>query len=408
MIINFSIENFMSINKKQTLSFNVSEKDKLNDSCRAIVDKKYCNTIMSVLGNNASGKTNILKALSFLLWFSKHSYTMRSLDEYEPMIMPHKLSKKKNSLFELIFEKDGTEYLYKLQLNNKEIEYEYLGFKKERGFSYLYEIKKEKNDLCFLKWSDKLGKLNENDKKRFLSMKLCSLFAFLSAMGYLSSFRTDLLYPYTTNIGPRGKGTEDFFNIFLTESTLLKQNIKRREKIEKFLAECDLGFAGFDFQKSIIVRKKEGVPEKREILDLLEVKHQTSESGFSLPLLQESNGTQKVISLLDKIFGVLEKGGIAIIDELEDSLHPYLVKKVLYLFKSLMYNPLNAQILFSTHSPLLLEECTKTQIFLIEKTEDLASEAYRLDEVEGVRNCDNFCAKYLAGTYGAVPQGRWF
>lgn len=408
MIINFSIENFMSIKDKQVLSFEVSEKDKLNDSCRKILGKSFCNTIASVLGNNASGKTNILKALSFLLWFSKNSYAIRSVEDYGPMVLPHMLSKKKNSLFELVFEKNGTEYLYKLQLNNREIEYEYLGFKKERGFSYLYEIKKGKEGLDFLKWSDKLGKLNENDKKRFLSMKLCSLFSFLSAMGYLSSLNMDLLYSYTTNVGPAGKGNEDVFNIFIKESSLLKQNLERREKIENFLTECDLGFAGFAFQKSVVVEHKKGMPEETKELDLLGVKHKTANARFSLTLLQESNGTQKIISLLDKIFGVLEKGGTAIIDELEDSLHPYLVKKIIYLFKSPARNPLNAQILFSTHSPILLEECTKTQIFLVEKTEELASELYRLDEVEGARNCDNFCAKYLAGTYGAVPQGRWF
>jgi hypothetical protein len=41
---------------------------------------------------------------------------------------------------------------------------------------------------------------------------------------------------------------------------------------------------------------------------------------------------------------------------------------------------------------------------LVEKDENCESTAWRLDEVEGVRNDDNFYAKYMAGAYGAVPR----
>lgn len=71
-------------------------------------------------------------------------------------------------------------------------------------------------------------------------------------------------------------------------------------------------------------------------------------------------------------------------------------------------NKYNAQILFSTHQALLLKELTKTQIFIVEKNkEDLTTEIYRLDEVEGVRNDENYAQKYLSGTYGGVPDIDW-
>ena len=110
---------------------------------------------------------------------------------------------------------------------------------------------------------------------------------------------------------------------------------------------------------------------------------------------------------MDRVFKILDRGGILVFDEIEDALHPVFVCKIINMFKSMEVNPNNAQLLFTTHSPLLLEECTKTQIYLVEKNQQLVSELFRLDEVEGVRNCDNFCAKYLAGTYGGVPKGRW-
>jgi hypothetical protein len=46
----------------------------------------------------------------------------------------------------------------------------------------------------------------------------------------------------------------------------------------------------------------------------------------------------------------------------------------------------------------------KSQVVLVEKDPDCISDAYRLDTVQGIRNDDNFYAKYMAGSYGAVPN----
>lgn len=40
---------------------------------------------------------------------------------------------------------------------------------------------------------------------------------------------------------------------------------------------------------------------------------------------------------------------------------------------------------------------------LVQKNEDCESTASRMDAVEGIRNDDNYYAKYMAGAYGAVP-----
>jgi hypothetical protein len=46
----------------------------------------------------------------------------------------------------------------------------------------------------------------------------------------------------------------------------------------------------------------------------------------------------------------------------------------------------------------------KSQVFLVEKNADCESSAWRMDSIQGIRNDDNFYAKYMAGAYGAVPQ----
>src|SRR5699024_1202058 len=97
-------------------------------------------------------------------------------------------------------------------------------------------------------------------------------------------------------------------------------------------------------------------------------------------------------------------GGLAVIDEMESDLHPHMLAELIDLFISPETNPHNAQLIFSTHSHELLNMLLKQQIVLVEKDEQLNTDAYRLDDVEGVRADDNIYAKYLAGAYGGIPN----
>lgn len=404
MIIDFSVENFLSIKQPQSIYFNVMDKDVLNDSHRELYNNLKCNTITALIGNNASGKTNMLRALAFLLQTAKYSYENKT--GLTADVAPHRLSSNPVSSFTVHFEKQGKEYEYILKLSPKQLEHEFLGIKKKRGYSYLYEVKRQNGKLNIVKWSSILGKLNQYDKERFLNMHPCSFFSFLLSTGHLNLLGLNNLYAFKSNVGKIGKGTEHPFEIFVKEYTNLKKDERKKQRIEQFLKECDLAFSGFEFEEQTVADPDNENKEKKTFS--LKIKHKVKDKEFTLSLLQESNGTQHLVSLLDRVFSMLDSGGILIWDEIEDSLHPYLARKVLQLFTSKILNPLNAQLIFTTHAPLLLDNCTKTQIYLVEKNIQLSSEVFCLSEVEGVRNTDNFAAKYLTGAYGAVPTGRWF
>ncbi|MGP3427029.1 AAA family ATPase, partial [Escherichia coli] len=66
-------------------------------------------------------------------------------------------------------------------------------------------------------------------------------------------------------------------------------------------------------------------------------------------------------------------------------------------------NPHQAQLIFTCHTPEVLNRLQKHQIYLCEKQQQI-SDAWRLDEVVGVRADDNLYAKYMAGALGAVPE----
>ena len=74
MIKEFKITNFFSIKDTQTISFNIKKKDMLDQSSFISPCKNKLNNIIALIGNNASGKTTVLKGLSFLLWFISSSY----------------------------------------------------------------------------------------------------------------------------------------------------------------------------------------------------------------------------------------------------------------------------------------------------------------------------------------------
>ena len=108
--------------------------------------------------------------------------------------------------------------------------------------------------------------------------------------------------------------------------------------------------------------------------------------------------------MLSFIFPALKKGSICLIDEIESNLHPNILPAVVNLFTSEETNPKGAQLICTTHMPILMADLSKYQIFLVEKNKDCESEVYRLDEVKEVRSDDNLFKKYLAGAYGGIPD----
>ncbi|HUD08658.1 MAG TPA: ATP-binding protein, partial [Candidatus Saccharimonadales bacterium] len=178
---------------------------------------------------------------------------------------------------------------------------------------------------------------------------------------------------------------------FFSES----ENEALKKEAEKLLSRFDLGLESFDIKKE----KKEN-----ELSINVQVAHTFGDEKIYLPMQYESSGTKQLFVLLKAILVVLAKGGVAVLDEFDVNLHPEMVLSLFDLFVQPETNPKNAQLLFSTHSHRVLSKLDKYQIILTEKNEKGGSEAWRLDDVSGVRADDNFFSKYIAGAYGAVPK----
>ena len=128
--------------------------------------------------------------------------------------------------------------------------------------------------------------------------------------------------------------------------------------------------------------------------------------GTSAPLdwNLESTGTQRLFSLAGPFLTILKRGQVACVDEMDTSLHPLLVRALLRLFFSETDNPLGAQILFTTHNPLLLDTTLlrRDQVWFTDKNNEGAAHLYPLTDYKP-RQGESLVRGYMAGRYGGIP-----
>lgn len=397
MLTSIKITNFYSIGDTQELSFKINGKDVLDESSIIVAEDIPVNLVNCIIGHNASGKTTVLKAITFLTWFVRVSYSRKS--EKIPF-ESHKLKTDESTKFEIEFLDNNSLYMYSLELTNDAVLAEYFGKKIKRGFTRIFEYKR-----TGVSWDFKSAgiEINSSDLKRFEDRKHTSVLSGLIQLEYIKDVNFfENIFSNVTKLGLIN-GSPDFFET----SEALNNDDTLRHEILSFSKNIDLGIDDFAFREMVLNKKNES--ENDEKKQLLECIHKSSLGSFSLDFIEESNGTQQSIHLISKLIPTLQNGGLAIIDEIESGLHPYVVKKIISLFESKNTNPNGAQLIFSTHQHWILSDRTKTQIFLAEKNiENFETEIFRLDQVEGVRNDENYFSKYLSGAYGGTGNINFF
>lgn len=119
----------------------------------------------------------------------------------------------------------------------------------------------------------------------------------------------------------------------------------------------------------------------------------------------ESAGTRRLLLLLNGVFKVLDNGDIAMIDEIDASLHTHAVEAIVQLFLNPNINTKGAQLIATTHDTNLMnpEILRRDEIWFSEKDMQGASQYFSLAEVKR-RKLEVFEKSYLQGRYGAVPS----
>jgi AAA15 family ATPase/GTPase len=392
MIYKFSVSNFYSFKENSEMDLTVNEHAPKTDSYIEVVNNNRITKVGAVFGHNASGKTNLLRVLPFLKWFITSSFNTKPEDEvpFKPFFF-NKIEKN-NTFFSVVFEISKNIYKYELELTTKKIISEQLSENDKKLFSRSWN--KEKNEYIYDLKKYGISKEFEN-----LIRDNVSIISLGAQAKHDLSIR---IYKYwedmTTNIIESGRIATD--NNIFGASEVYYKNPELKAKAEKMLSQFDLGLSKIEIQEHKFDEgdnKKVYIPFAKHIYD-------KESNSFQMPFVYESHGTINLFSLLPRIFNCLDKGSIIILDEFDADLHPQMLPVLIELFISKKHNPKNAQIIFNSHSPQILNELDKYQIYFTEKDKKCSSCVYRLSDIEGVRVDDNYYAKYISGKYGAVPD----
>lgn len=402
MIKYIRFNNFYSYLDDTEVSFEVGKKatsSAYDFTLETAQDTYRLNKVMAVLGANGSGKTQLLKAFAFLGWFLRGSAIMSDNERrgFKPAT-PFILNKSNNTELEIGFfakNEQGAfnEYRYEVELNSENIVSENLYIKSSSQFSYIFKYRYNDDKITYQhKGFLRPSIVNDIPKKTSMISYAClfdnpiALNVTMAMEGILANITEDGRYNILENT--------------LVWTELLAQHLDLKVLTENLLCKFDTGI------KRIEIKPISHLDENNQLKEILipfSIHQMADGTEFELHFFQESNGTQSAYNLLSLILPTLKEGGIAVIDELDNDLHPLLLPEILNLFRSSHTNPHNAQLIFTCHTPEVFNLLNKHQIYLVEKTDQL-SEAWRLDEMDGVRNDDNLYAKYMAGAFSAVPN----
>lgn len=403
MIIEFSIKNFFSFKNKNTFSMIASTDKSLKENIVLAGNENLLKTT-ALYGSNASGKSNLFKALANISYMITQS-NFFSPDVQLP-IVPFKLNKqniKEPSEFEIKFIVESIKYTYGFKADSNNIYDEYLHYYPKGRKVRIFE-RKNINEYIF--------GISDTKKGNDIKLKNTSNKFFISTATTWNFEKTKPAFDFITqNLGiilnmdqVRNYSYNKYYN---------DENGELKSFALKFLNKADFNIKGYSVTEDRMTEEKMvGLPEPIKTLIPIgsvgyrvNTKHIVGEDEFEFDINEESLGTQMLFSIIPVLKDVLENKKVLIIDEIDKSLHPNLVKYIVQIFNDSEINKYGAQLIFNTHDTNLLDLdlLRRDQIWFAEKDEKTgSSEIYPLDDFS-VRKNENIEKGYLQGRYGAIP-----
>lgn len=412
MLIEFRVKNFRSLRDEQVLSLVASKDKTLQDTHTLGTGLKAAPTLLRsavVYGANASGKSNLIKALQYMRGVVAESATVIQPGQTFS-VQPFRLNSESASQateFEITFLLDGVRYQYGFAMTTQRIVSEHLlvykAFKPQRWFDRNFDPDAGKDVYEFgpgLKGPKNVWEGATRTNALFLSMAV--------------QLNSEVLRPVFDWFINQLVIFNEFSQLNPQISVgMLKQSEKRKE-LCNFLTAADISIADIN----VVTRK---VPRQAVHFDLVAGKtevrseeaeehqlrfhHVTDQGEADFELADESNGTRNLLFLAGPVLDILSRGQTLVIDELDTSLHTLLVRELVRLFHRPELNTGGAQLVFTTHDTSLLDAhglFRRDQVWFVEKSGEQASKLYGLLDFSPRKN-EALERGYLQGRYGSVP-----
>jgi len=418
MLIDYRFSNFRSFKEMTSLSMIAGRQTTLNDNLIREYDLRIIPSAV-IYGANASGKSNIIMSLAVMkdiVLSGSLEANIPNLKNLELYPFAYQESEKPLS-FEIDFIYGGKrlEFGFEAQVSTfkketRSIVSEFLNYiDKSDQKTNIYtrekdkiQINKEKKALSIIEFDEKLlkqfeKKINENidETELFLSRAFKSTISNELADMVLDFFKEKLVVVSDFTL----KKTNLTFSL---EDSPKKDFFAWNKILDGFVKNADFGPQGIAFKSN---KSEDKESSSMELVSI----YKYHDENIVIPAeLMESRGTLKLVDFAIPFEELFKAGGVFILDEFDAAIHPELIKGILALFNDSDLNKAGAQLIFTTHNPIYLNNkiFRRDQIRFVEKdTDSYESVIYSLADfgAEEVRNDHNYLINYFKGNYGALP-----
>ncbi len=444
MLIRFTVENFSSFKERQSFSLIPGRSTlKADHKTKPIRGISVLKTSV-IFGANASGKSNLIKAMHFGKMMLLEGNLSGKYINYQKFRLDNEFQHKDTRL-EYEFQHRSKNYAYGFIFNNDIIKEEWLYEINKKKDVKIFERNMNKDSIFDLEYLFNLNKNNE--EKQFLNF---------TAKGtpnnqlFLSEIKNRKVKENVSNI-------EDLLNVidwFQNSLKIIFPDDKYKEGLKFELSEderllnvyqellkyFDTGIEGvclepidydsIDIPKVILEKIKEDIlNHKSENLRASILSHKNTTyfisaknneityhkfmtkhkiSDINIPAKfdtsDESDGTNRIIDFIPILMDLLKGGNVFIIDEMERSLHPNLIYDLLDLFLEKSVN-INSQLILASHESSLLTQklLRKDEIWFTVKNNDGATKIHSLEQYN-IRFDKQIRKDYLLGRFKAIPK----
>lgn len=414
MLLQFSVENYLSFKNKVILNFEAGNIKEYQENVYTPFSRNFSLLkSVGIFGHNSCGKTNIIKAISFMKDFVLKSSSERTSSKeilVEPFLL-YKDSEIKPSTFEITFLINEVKYRYGFSISKKAIESEWLFATEKRKEENLF-VRAKQNFAFEKKFKSTLkGKFElvyEMTKSNSLFLSILAQFNYSTCLDISNWFSKILIAHDTEHIAlidftAKLMAIDNYkklINDVIKKSDLGIETVEERLKESAINNNYSYEFIASVFGDDI---KQYQVRTGHKFYE--EDNNETGRVYFDL-IKNESLGTQKFFGILGPLLYTIKEKGVIIVDEIDARMHSLLLLDVIGLFNSKKTNAYGAQLIFTSHNTNVLKKgLRRDQMVFVEKDNYGVSDLKSLyTKLPSVRNDATFEKDYLTGKYGAIPE----
>lgn len=429
MLLRVVLKNFLSFNDEvQFDMFPNMKRTSLPNHVTVINGELPVLKMAAIYGANGAGKSNLLKGINFLkaIALNKAFLSKEKVKKFTFALKENAGDKPIELTIEFV-NKEGRAFIYSVEVSFEGIEYETLQASAIGAGQNVNIFTRNGNQVEYA--------VSPSDEVRSIVAGWMSLNPFAS----LLTINNDMPVLPDNNIDIAQKWFRDELTIIGLHSfnpaliEIFKRNIEINQFASELFQSIDLGISSVrvgtenfddwvsthdvsslpidevrnmrsgvlsevvDFRTTMAISVEDGVQKISQIWF-----KQFGAGGFSeeMDIQAQSDGTVRLLSLVPALFDAMKSGKTVLIDELDHSIHPHLVRGLVRFFSS---RETNGQLIFTTHQTCLLDQdfIRTDEVWMAEK-KDGNSHLYSLNDFK-IHNTINIENGYLEGRYGAVP-----